>query len=171
VRLTSPGKRLAGYALETVLFFVTLIIGWFIWALVTARSGQSPAKQVLGMRVVHLSEAEAATFWRTVGRGLAKWALLGVASSVAFVPYFWLLWDRQRQQLWDKIADTAVMDDPQGALLRREETAPAPRALREPPVVLTTNDYLEEKLRRAEAEHLHQKLVEEASRKRQAEDS
>jgi len=26
--------------------------------------------------------------------------------------YFWLLWDRDNQELWDKIVGTVVVDDP-----------------------------------------------------------
>ena len=26
--------------------------------------------------------------------------------------YFWLLWDSERQELWDKMVDTVVVNDP-----------------------------------------------------------
>lgn len=44
--------RLGGYALDIGLALVTLGIGWVIWSLVAWRNGQTPAKQILKMRVV-----------------------------------------------------------------------------------------------------------------------
>lgn len=38
--------------LDTPLFGVTLGIGWFIWYLIVAQSGRSPAKQIFGIHVV-----------------------------------------------------------------------------------------------------------------------
>ena len=50
--LSSVGKRFGGYLLELVLFIVTLGIGWLIWMLVILGRGQTPAKQIMNMRVV-----------------------------------------------------------------------------------------------------------------------
>jgi len=37
-------------------------------------------------------------------------ALLG---SMTFgIVYFWLVWDRDNQELWDKLAGTVVVNDP-----------------------------------------------------------
>ena len=40
--------------------------------------------------------------------------LIGVFLGWLVIPYFWLLWDKNRQQLWDKMLDTVVVDDPNG---------------------------------------------------------
>jgi uncharacterized RDD family membrane protein YckC len=45
--------------------------------------------------------------------------LIGFLSNlivVGFVVYFWLLWDSDRQELWDKMVGTIVVDDPENAL-------------------------------------------------------
>jgi hypothetical protein len=57
VRLSSVGKRCAGYLLEAVLFVITLGLGWLIWSLVVWKDGKTPAKQLLGMKVLRLGMA------------------------------------------------------------------------------------------------------------------
>jgi len=44
--------RLGGYLLDLGLALITLGIGWVIWSLFAWRNGQTPAKQILKMRVV-----------------------------------------------------------------------------------------------------------------------
>lgn len=44
--------RLGGYFLDLGLAILTLGIGWIIWSLFAWRNGQTPAKQILKMRVV-----------------------------------------------------------------------------------------------------------------------
>lgn len=44
--------RLGGYFLDLGLALLTLGIGWVIWSLFAWRNGQTPAKQILKMRVV-----------------------------------------------------------------------------------------------------------------------
>jgi uncharacterized RDD family membrane protein YckC len=114
VRLSSAGKRLGGYLLDVVLVFALLGIGWIVWSLIVWGRGQTPAKQVLEMRIVHRSTRKQASWGRTalrevVGRGLI--GLVAAVTIVGYVLYFWLLWDRNRQELWDKLADTIVVND------------------------------------------------------------
>ena len=48
----NPRHRLAGYFLESGLVLVTFGIGWVIWSIVLWANGQTPAKQILKMRVM-----------------------------------------------------------------------------------------------------------------------
>lgn len=119
VALSTAGRRLGAYALDAVLFFVTLIIGWVIWSFVAYKRGQTPAKQLLDMRVYHLAEARAASWGRMFVREWIGKTIVGIVASatvVGIILYFWLLWDAKRQQLWDKIVDTVVIDDPRRLL-------------------------------------------------------
>ncbi|MXY72853.1 MAG: RDD family protein, partial [Dehalococcoidia bacterium] len=50
--LASRGLRLSGHVLEMALFGLTLGVGWAFWFASTGRDGQTPAKRLLGMRVV-----------------------------------------------------------------------------------------------------------------------
>jgi len=105
---TSARRRLVGFVLDIVLFVVTLGIGYLIWALIVFRGGRSPAKQLLGMRVIKLKDDRPAGWWRMVWREIAKALLLTV-----FVSAFWILWDYDNEELWDKMAETLVVDWPQ----------------------------------------------------------
>ena len=59
--LASKGRRFGAYLLEIPLTIVTLGIGYIIWMLIVWARGQTPAKQLLKMRVVRLEERRAAT--------------------------------------------------------------------------------------------------------------
>ena len=54
--------RLGGYFLDLALAILTLGVGWIIWSLFAWRNGQTPAKQILKMRVVAEESRENATW-------------------------------------------------------------------------------------------------------------
>jgi uncharacterized RDD family membrane protein YckC len=116
--LTPSGRRLGQYLLDVLLAVVTLFIGWVIWSLVVWGDGQTPAMKILKMRVIKLSTSKSAT-WGTmflrevVGKGV----IMGVISAVFFPAWlilaFMLMWNKKRQELWDQIAGTIVVNDPE----------------------------------------------------------
>jgi uncharacterized RDD family membrane protein YckC len=111
--LSSALRRLGALALDLLLFIVTLGIGWLVWSLIVWARGQSPAKQLLGMRVVHADTLETVSWGRMALREIVCKEIVGLAAAITFVGivlYFWLLWDDQNQELWDKMATTLVVD-------------------------------------------------------------
>lgn len=110
--LCSKAKRLGAYLLELVLIFVTLVIGWLVWSLIVWGQGQTPAKQILHLRVVQADTGQRATFGTMVLRELVgKW-LLGFIPLYTIVSAIFVIVDDRSQALWDKIASTVVIDDP-----------------------------------------------------------
>ncbi|WJY40856.1 RDD family protein [Streptomyces sp. P9-2B-2] len=86
---------------------------WLIWAFLVFPRGQTPAKQLLHLRVIYIPEARAARWWRMFFREFIAKGIIGLLAAVTLlIPYFWLLWDRNRQELWDKMATTLVVTDP-----------------------------------------------------------
>jgi len=121
VILASPGRRFCGLLLDLFLIGITLGIGYFIWSIFTFRKGQTPAKQLLGMRVVRLNNSYATRYWGTAFREwIAKWVVGAVATGALAVLDFWLLWDKDNQELWDKFLGTVVVNDPNGLTLSPE---------------------------------------------------
>jgi uncharacterized RDD family membrane protein YckC len=120
--MSSAGRRLGAYLLDILLAIVTLLIGWLIWSLIVWGRGQSPGKQLLGMYCVHLPTMRVASWGRMALREIVgKWIIMWAISFVTFgigplVLAFMLLWTKNRQELWDKVADTIVVNDPHGAL-------------------------------------------------------
>jgi len=97
---------------DVLLLWLTLGIGWLIWSLVVYRYGQSPAKQLMGMKVINLENGVPASWGRMFVREfIAKGLIVLLAFMVLYIPYFWLIWDKDNQELWDKIVDTVVVDD------------------------------------------------------------
>ena len=73
------------------------------------------------MRTVKLSTGRRASWGIMFVRDfLLKFILFGIIVSITFgiglITYFWLLWDAKRQELWDKMVGTIVVDDRQGLL-------------------------------------------------------
>ena len=79
LRLASSQHRIASMALDSVLFFLTFGIGWFIWSLFTWKSGQSPAKKILKIRVFDVKTNQPVTW----GHMAIYEFLFGVAVSIA----------------------------------------------------------------------------------------
>ena len=112
--VSSSWRRLGAYLLDCLLLVVTLLVGWLIWSIIVWRRGQTPAKQLLKMRVVDRKTLTGATGWKMFARELpCKWAVGFVAGAtlLGYVLYFWLLWDGERQEIWDKMVDTIVVND------------------------------------------------------------
>lgn len=138
VRTSSPGKRLGAAILDNVLMFVTLFIGWLVWQLIIAGRGQSPAKQLLNMRVVHLPDSRPASWWRMALREVIAKPVIQIASVFTlFVLQLWLLWDKNKQELWDKMVDTVVVDDPHGQMAPVPLPPPHPGGVALPPAAPT----------------------------------
>ena len=127
----SRGRRLAGFALEVVLFVLTLGVGWVVWWIRALRHGQTPAKQLLHMYVLREDGTRASGGWMIVREGGAKriflafglsflglvtvfWWILPLLYLPTLVGALWCLWDDNNRALWDKIVDTYVAYSPNG---------------------------------------------------------
>jgi uncharacterized RDD family membrane protein YckC len=117
VASANPWIRLGSYLLEAVLMTVTLFIGWLIWAAMIGGTGQTPAKKLLGLRVIRADSIQPAglgrMFWmRGILAGfIAYFATLVTVGIILFMPF----WDKRNQNLWDKISTTYVVTDPNDA--------------------------------------------------------
>jgi len=117
VQLASIGRRIGAYFLSIPLVIVTLVIGYVVWGLVVWGRGQTPALQVLGMRV-----------WRPESRRVASWGWMalretigriaeGILSFITLLTSFILMCaGKERKSLHDYIAGTVVLHDPRGVL-------------------------------------------------------
>lgn len=115
--MSSAGKRFGAYLLEALLIVVTLVIGWFIWSLIAWGKGQTPAKQLLHMRCVD-QQSGAVAGWGTMAlRELVGKAILGnVTCGISTIVGAVMILGESRQGVWDKLANTVVVDDPQDTL-------------------------------------------------------
>jgi len=83
----SAQHRLGGAALSVALMLVsvfTLFIGYLIWAMVTWGQGQTPAKQILKMRVYSIDTGKPATW----GHMAIRQVLIPLAYSCIYIPFF-----------------------------------------------------------------------------------
>jgi uncharacterized RDD family membrane protein YckC len=116
----SAGRRLGAYLLDLLIFTLTLFVGWLIWFAIVAPRGQSPGKQLVGLYIIRNDGTRAGGGFTWVREFLVKHVLFGVViSSIGFgiawfVSALWLLWDSERQCLWDKVTETHIAYSPLG---------------------------------------------------------
>ena len=117
IKAAGLGRRVGAYILDIVLFFVTLIIGYIIWSLFTLSRGQTPGKQLVGIRVMRADGTRSDWGWTFLREFVIKTLVFGVlgdtlTSGIAsIVDLVWAFFDKDRQTLHDKIMKTVVVDD------------------------------------------------------------
>jgi uncharacterized RDD family membrane protein YckC len=115
--LASVGRRIGGYFLDTLLFFVTLGIGYLVWTLIVWKDGLTPAKQLLNMRCYRTADDRPAHWgWmamrQVVGGGIVEGFIIFVfiASCIMMVA------SKDRRAIHDHLAGTIVLYDPEKRL-------------------------------------------------------
>lgn len=110
VRPASAGVRFWAAILDGLLMLVTLFVGWVIWSIFAWQKGQTPAKQLMGLKVVHARTGQTASFGQMLLREVVVKILLGsftqglsglIGAAMVLRP--------NRQALWDMVASTAVI--------------------------------------------------------------
>lgn len=124
----SYARRFLGdFLLEYLIFSFTLGIGWFFWFASTARHGQTPAKQLLGVRIYDYRTGALATPSQVVSREivgkyvfpflLSLFGILVPESLVVLVllieAFHWfgitlIFFNRDRRALWELHCHTVV---------------------------------------------------------------
>jgi uncharacterized RDD family membrane protein YckC len=117
VQLASVGRRIGAYFLAIPLAIVTLGIGYIIWGLIVWSRGQTPALQVLGMRVWRPDEGKPAGFWWMALREIVGRFVEGILSIITeLISFILMLTTKERRSLHDMIAGTVVFYDPDKVL-------------------------------------------------------
>lgn len=116
----TPLHRFGAAFLEAALAIVTLGIGWFIWWLILISKGLTPARQILGLRIVNAKTMQPVSNSQVFLRGFVVYFLafsaLSSALSVVLFGAGWLftlvssllVFRASRQTLWDQMTGTTV---------------------------------------------------------------
>lgn len=119
----SLSQRASALLIDYLLVVLTVGIGWIVWATFTLDQGQTPAKQLLKMRVIRKDKEQAAGIgWMVLRELLLKmlvpllvlfhWQFfllvlaIWLAANLAY-----LLGKGDNQALWDKMLRTTVITD------------------------------------------------------------
>jgi len=115
--LATVGRRIGAYFLAIPLAIVTLGIGYLIWGLIVWGKGQTPALQVLGMRVYRYQENRIASWGVMALREIVGRICEGIFFAIpGIVGFFLMLSNKDRRCLHDMIATTVVLYDPNKVL-------------------------------------------------------
>ncbi len=114
--ISSRGRRFLGALLTLLLVIVTLGIGYIIWTMIVWSRGQTPAKQLMNMRVVKVDTGNVATWGDMFIRGFLIDTVLGAIPFFGLifklVSALWIFGNDENQRLTDKMVNTIVVDDP-----------------------------------------------------------
>ncbi|GGK12645.1 RDD family protein [Pilimelia terevasa] len=96
-----------------VLFALSGGLSWVYYVEMCRRTGQTPGRRALGIRVVPLAPGAALTRGMLGRRWLLASLATGFVPGLLLLDGLWQLWDKPyRQCLHDKLADTVVVEDP-----------------------------------------------------------
>ena len=73
-------RRLGAIALDSLIYFFTLGIGWTIWAFIVRGKGQTPGKKILKLRVLNFETGAVANRWHMTIREFFVPHAVGIAS-------------------------------------------------------------------------------------------
>jgi uncharacterized RDD family membrane protein YckC len=139
-RATYTRRFFGSWLLDGILMIVTLVIGWFIWLIFTARTGQTPSKRLTNLYVINVASG------RSIGTGdtwirevIVKILVIGALSTVTGLAWLidavWLFFDKNRQTLHDKVLGQIVVYAPAGLPESVQYQANAPALYQAPPVI------------------------------------
>jgi uncharacterized RDD family membrane protein YckC len=112
-QLATPGRRIGAFFLAIPLTIITLGIGYIIWGLIAWGKGQTPALQVLGMRVWRPDDNRPAGFWWMALREIIGRIADGILSIITeLISLVFMLTRPDRRTLHDLVAGTVVLHDP-----------------------------------------------------------
>ena len=69
-------------------------------------AGQTPGKRLCKIRVIDARNGGPIGYGRAFGRWLFEWF---ISSSVCWLGYLWMLWDREKQTWHDKVTSSLVV--------------------------------------------------------------
>ena len=144
--MASKGQRIGACPLDAFLGIATFGIGYIVWSLVFFDRGQTPAKQVLNLRVVSVAKRHCIGRAKMMVRewvlkGWPGWLLLTLVLTAADAHAGWfslvfagwcLLWfasiilllvDERNRAGWDMALGTVVINDHRGAYNPRRDAA------------------------------------------------
>ena len=116
----TPLHRFGAAILEATLAILTLGIGWFVWWLILLGQGLTPARQILGLRIVDVKTMQAVSSSQVFLRGFVVYGLAfsALASALSLVLFGagWLftlvsallVFRSSHQTLWDQMTGTTV---------------------------------------------------------------
>jgi uncharacterized RDD family membrane protein YckC len=115
--LANSGRRIGAFFLAIPLAIITLGIGYLVWGLIVWGNGQTPALQVLGMRVWRPEENRVAGFWWMALREIVGRICDGILSIITeLTSLIFMLSRPDRKTLHDLVAGTVVLHDPNKVL-------------------------------------------------------
>ena len=96
-----------------------VVVGYIVWWLIALGRGQTPGKQIVGIRVIKDNGEPSNWGYTFLREFVIKLLLVGFISDVTFgigrlVDYLWPLWDKaeKMQTLHDKLLGTLVVRNP-----------------------------------------------------------
>lgn len=175
-RVTYTRRFFGDNMLESVLFLFTLGIGWFIWLAIVAPRGQTPAKQLLNVRILDNETGQLASTGQVWLREfVGKWLIQAIISVIGVIIFddlnngsnlgglyslvgsLMILARSDDRAIWDLVAKTRVGYFPNGIDVPVEGGFPTPSGETSPSQRLLELDALRQNGSITEAEYLQKR--------------
>ena len=106
--LVCPPGALKGAPLAggIVLLAVGLILITFFYVRALAKTGQTWGRKIVGLKVVRFDNGEVPGWGKAIGRSAFAYFISG---NFCWIGYLWMLWDKNKQTLHDKVSGTRVI--------------------------------------------------------------
>ena len=105
--IASGGQRFLAWLLEGLLAILTLGIGYLLWLVIVMARGQTPGKQLMGIRVVR-QDGSTASWGLMFGRGFCKF-LVSCIPFGALISFIFMLTDDDKRAIHDRMVSTLVV--------------------------------------------------------------
>lgn len=104
--LRTLGQAIGSDTLATLGSGVGSLIGIIYYVYFWGARGQTPGKQILGLRVVG---RDGGTGGIGYGAAFLRWIGYLISAAILFIGFLWIIWDPEKQGWHDKIAGTHVI--------------------------------------------------------------
>ncbi len=83
-----------------------IIVSVLYYVRTVAKTGQTPGRKIVGIKVVNTTTGEPPSF----GMALLRYVFASfISGSLCYLGYLWMLWDAQNQTWHDKVCSTVVV--------------------------------------------------------------
>ncbi|MEE2876111.1 MAG: RDD family protein [Chloroflexota bacterium] len=103
-----------------IILSIAVFAGIVAWWIICLGHGQTPGKQLLYLFTMREDGSRSGGWYTFLREWIIKWFFFFVilstfsAGLAPIIAGAWLLWDRERQTLWDKIVSTYIVYIPDG---------------------------------------------------------
>lgn len=101
---SAPDAGGGAFLLLIVGYILTFVWGFAYYVYFWTRSGQTPGKKIMGLKVITVNGDKL-----TTGKAIVRVIGYAISSIIIYLGFLWSIWDKNKQTWHDMIAGTYVV--------------------------------------------------------------